>query len=79
VKPWLLAFIAMFLTDLCWSAYVGAVGAQAPLAAGAWAVALFVLGAVAVLGYTRDRWLLIPGSAGAFAGTWLGVWLASLT
>jgi hypothetical protein len=76
---WVVAFFSLFFTDLCWSAYVGAVRDSLPLAASLWAVALFVFGAVAVLGYTKNKVLLIPSAAGAFAGTWLGVWLASLT
>jgi hypothetical protein len=43
------------------------------LPASGWAVALFLLGAVTVLGYTKNRWLLIPAALGAFAGTWAGV------
>lgn len=70
---WLVAFVAMFLTDLCWAAYVASVKAGSALAASGWAVALFLLGAVAILGYTRDRFLLIPASLGAALGTWAGV------
>lgn len=73
IRSWLIAFCAMFATDLCWSWYVAAVRDADALRASAWAVALFLLGAVAILGYTRDRWLLLPASAGAFAGTYLGV------
>ncbi len=75
-RDWLIAFLAMFATDAAWSLYVAAVAAGAALAASGWAVALFLLGAVAIIGYTRDRWLLIPAAAGAFLGTYAGVaWL----
>jgi hypothetical protein len=70
---WLGTFAAMVATDLCWVRYVIAANHRAPLEAGAWAVALFLLGALTVLGYTRDRWLLLPAAAGAFAGTYFGV------
>lgn len=70
---WIATFVAMFCTDFAWSLYVAAVRDREALAAGAWAVALFLLGAVAVLGYVRDRWLLIPATAGAFLGTVAGV------
>jgi uncharacterized membrane protein YfcA len=72
---WLIAFAAMFATDLCWAFYVASVKSNDALAASAWAVALFLLGAIAVIGYTRDRWLLLPAAAGAFAGTYIGVWM----
>lgn len=70
---WLGSFAAMFASDVAWARYVIAAGQRVPLEAGAWAVALFLLGAFTVLGYTRDRWLLIPATLGAFAGTYFGV------
>ncbi len=70
---WLATFIAMFATDLFWALYIASVKAESPMTAAGWAVALFLLGAVAVLGYTRNRWLLIPAACGAFCGTWFGV------
>lgn len=69
MTAWLIAFAAMFATDFAWAFYVAAVKSSDPLAASSWALALFLLGAVAVIGYTRDRWLLIPGALGAFCGT----------
>lgn len=73
MKAWLMTFGAMFLTDFAWALYVASVKAGGALDAGLWAVALFVLGGVAVIGYTRDPWLLLPGAGGAFCGTWVAV------
>lgn len=70
---WLIAFCAMFATDLFWASYVAAIKNGLALHASLWAVALFLVGAVAVLGYTRNRWLLIPAALGAFFGTLAGV------
>jgi hypothetical protein len=70
---WLFTFAAMLLTDLAWARYTIAANHHAPLEAAAWAVALFLLGALTVLGYTRDKWLLVPATLGAAAGTFLGV------
>jgi hypothetical protein len=72
---WLAAFAAMFASDFAWSLYVAAVKDGAAIRASLWAVALFLLGALAVIGYTRNRWLLIPAALGAAAGTFLGVTL----
>jgi hypothetical protein len=72
---WLFTFAAMLLTDLAWARYTIAANHHAPLQAGGWAVVLFLLGALTVLGYTKNKWLLIPAAAGAFAGTYLGVTL----
>lgn len=72
-ESWFVTFWAMFFTDLAWANYVAAVKHGSALEAGGWAVLLFVLGAVAVIGYTKDKRLLVPGAAGAFAGTFIGV------
>jgi small-conductance mechanosensitive channel len=73
VGPWLGAFAAMFASDFAWSLYVAAVKDGAAVRASFWAVALFLLGAVAVIGYTKNRWLLVPAAAGAALGTYFGV------
>lgn len=70
---WLATFVAMVVTDLCWARYIISANDRSPLEASAWAVSLFLLGAFTVLGYTRDRWLLIPATLGAFVGTYFGV------
>jgi hypothetical protein len=74
---WAGAFITMFLTDYFWALYVGAVQTRRPVVAGMWAVALFVMGGLAVIGYTSDHWLLVPAALGAFVGTVAGVWKQS--
>lgn len=70
---WIGAFLAMLASDFAWAAYVAAVKAQTPFHAANWSVILFLLGAALVLGYTRDRTLLVPAALGAWAGTYLGV------
>ena len=72
-RAWVFTFCAVFAADLAWSWYVAAVRDADAVRASAWAVVLFLLGATAVLGYTRNRWLLIPASLGAALGTWCGV------
>lgn len=70
---WLVAFFAMAATDLAWALYVNQVKEGDALRSAGWAVALFLLGAVAVISYTIDPLMLIPSAAGAFVGTWVGV------
>jgi hypothetical protein len=70
---YVLTFLAMFATDAAWAAYIASVKAGSALEAAAWALGLFLFGAFAVLGYTRNRWLVIPAALGAFAGTFCGV------
>lgn len=74
---WLLAFVALFVTDVAWALYVDQVKEGNALGASMWSLALFVVGALAVIGYTSDPWLLAPSAAGAFCGTYAGVrWAA---
>lgn len=70
----LIAFAALFITDICWALYVRRVKDGHVLKSACWAVVLFLSGAVAVISYTTNPWLLIPAAVGAFAGTVLAVW-----
>jgi hypothetical protein len=74
---WLLAFVVMAVTDVCWAMYTIATAQnKKPLHASAWAVALFLLGGLAVVGYTTAPILLLPSAVGAFVGTYAGVVLS---
>lgn len=70
---WVIAFLALFATDVAWAAYVNKVKEGDALRSSLWSVALFLLGGVAVIGYTTDPLLLVPSALGAFAGTYAGV------
>ena len=70
---WLLVFVAVFALDLVWAKYTLAVGANSAWQAGFYSMAIYVLGGSVVLGYTTNPVLLIPGVAGAFAGTFYAV------
>jgi uncharacterized membrane protein YfcA len=74
MTAWLVAFTALFLADICWVLCVREVRDDVALSASLWAVALFVATSVGIIGFTTDRWLLMPASAGTFAGTYTGVW-----
>lgn len=70
---WVLAFALMAITDICWAKYTVTATSNSPGKAAGWAVALFLMGGVAVVGYTTNPWLLLPSAAGAAWGTYLGV------
>jgi hypothetical protein len=70
---WLLVFIAIFLADVFWVLCVNRVQASKPIAAGLWAVALFLPTALVTMSYVKDPVLLIPACIGGFAGTALTV------
>jgi hypothetical protein len=68
---WLIAAALLAVTDLCWAFYVNNAG-KSPRSAAWWAVALFLLGGMAVVGYTAAPVLLIPSAIGAWIGTYIG-------
>lgn len=70
---WVVAFFALFLTDLFWTFYIQSVQQKRAIQGSLWAVLLFVFGAVAVSGYVHDPWLIIPSALGAFAGTYVAI------
>lgn len=70
---WLAVFAALALTDFFWALCVRKAADNKAFAAAAWAVPLFLGQAVGVIGYVHDLWLLIPGMAGTFVGTFAGV------
>lgn len=74
MTDWVLVFVAIFLSDVCWATYIKYVHASKPLLSGFWAVALFIPGAFVTLSYVQNHWLLIPASIGAFSGTAITVW-----
>lgn len=69
----LIAFFALFVTDICWAFYINAVKDSSPLKSASWAAFMLGIGAVGTISYVTNPWLLIPALAGAFCGTYLGV------
>lgn len=67
---WISMFGLMTVLDYTWAKYNRATVEGNATKAGLLAIAIYVLGAAGVLGYTDDRWLLIPSCAGAFVGTY---------
>ena len=70
---YLLAFFAIFFTDIFYTYYLKAVHEEQTLKASAWASIVYVVAAVAIIEYNSNHLLLIPAAAGAFCGTWVGM------
>jgi uncharacterized membrane protein YfcA len=70
---YLLAFFAMFVTDIFYTYYLKAVHEEHAAKASAWAAMVYVIAAIAVIEYNSNHWLLIPAAVGAFCGTWAGM------
>lgn len=70
---WVWVFFATALIDVLWTRTVAATAARKALPAASWGTALYVVGNLVTLSVVGDPVLLLPGSAGAFVGTYLAV------
>lgn len=66
-------FLAMFVTDVCWTLYLLAVEARKSFIAGVWAMFLYMFGAFVVSSYVADKTLIIAAALGSFAGTYVTI------
>lgn len=72
-----IVFAAVFTLDFVWAAYTLAMTGREALLASSYAGLVIVLSGVAQIGYTKNKWLLIPAFVGAFAGTWVAIAIKS--
>ena len=73
VWEYIAAFLAMFFTDMFYTYYLSAIEKNRAVMASIWAVVLYLFGALIVVGYTRDVWILVPAVIGGVLGTYVGV------
>jgi len=66
-------FVAMFITDVCWTFYLIKVEERKSIQAGAWASVLYLFGAFVVSSYVGDRSLIIAAVLGSFFGTYFTI------
>jgi len=65
--------VAMFLADVCWAYYFIKIDERRSVAAGMWAVLIYMFGAFTVTSYMQDKTLIIAAMIGSFLGTYLTV------
>lgn len=69
--------LGIFLLDLfvsfAWARCIKAVADNQSLMAGIWSGILSLAGAVTVISYTHNNWLLIPAVIGSAIGTYISV------
>ena len=73
MTDYVLAFVAMFLTDVFYTYYLKAVQGEQTLRASSWATIIYIVAAFAVIEYNTNHLLLIPAALGAFCGTFVGM------
>jgi len=73
MTDYILAFLAMFLTDVFYTYYLKAVQGEQALRASSWATIIYIVAAFAIIEYNTNHLLLIPAALGAFCGTFVGI------
>ncbi len=73
IWEYIAAFLAMFFTDMFYTYYLSAIEKNRAVMASIWAGVLYLFGALIVVGYTRDVWILVPAVIGGVLGTYVGV------
>lgn len=68
-----LVFLAMTITDICWTFYLISVEERKSFLAGYWAATLYVVGAFVVTSYVNDKFMIIAAAVGSFVGTVLAI------
>lgn len=69
----LIVTVAMFLADVCWAYYFIKIDERRSVAAGIWAVFIYMFGAFTVTSYMEDRSLILAAMLGSFLGTYCTV------
>lgn len=70
---WILVFIAMLITDVCWTFAIRRIKEGNALKAAMWNGFLMFTSAFATVSYVTNIWLLVPTIAGAMVGTYIAV------
>lgn len=65
-----LVFLSTFFADVAWAKYFLAIAEKQSIRSAAWSAALILLGGITVIGYTENKWMIVPAALGAFIGTW---------
>lgn len=71
IGEFLVAFGAMSVTEFCWTMYIHSVRDEKLIVAGFYNMAIFLFSSFAIMAYMDNKWMLIPGALGAFAGTYV--------
>ena len=73
MTDYVLAFLAMFFTDVSYMYYLKSVQEGQVVRASTWATVIYIVAAVAIIEYNTNHLLLIPAALGAFCGTFVGM------
>lgn len=74
ITEFLLVFVGIALSDVFWVYCVRSIQGTDPVAAGMWAVAIFLPTALTTVAYVENKWLMLPAMLGHFFGTFAPVY-----
>lgn len=69
----LVTFTALFVLDVVWARYTGAITDRRRALASSYAAAIIALSAIGTINYIDDRRMIVPAMLGAFCGTFVGI------
>lgn len=73
IWPFVGVFAVTFTLDFVWAWYTHAITARRALAASNYAAMIILLSGIGVVAYSTNPWLLLPGVAGAWLGTYTAI------
>lgn len=72
-QKFLLVFICVAITDMCWAIYIIKTAQKKALLASIWGSGISLLSAITVISYTNDHRFIIASVLGAFIGTYVTI------
>ena len=69
----LIAFFAMIVLDWFWAYYTLYVVERRASLAGLYAAGIALCGALTVILYIDNHWMIVPTALGSYVGTWFAV------
>lgn len=74
---YILVFFSTLAADYAWTKYMMYAAEKRAHLAAFWSTLIIAFGAINVISYTTNKWLIIPALAGAYIGTFLPIWRAN--
>lgn len=73
MKWWIIIFFLDMFISYTWATSIQTITNKKPLKSALWSSALSLAGAVSIISFTQNRWLIIPAIVGGAIGTYLSV------
>src|SRR5258708_2143593 len=69
----LLVFVAVAVSDVCWTKYIHHTAEGHRHIAARWSALIYLIGSISIMEYVNNRWLILPAAAGAYVGALVGI------